>query len=60
MTEPPDNDTRALTVRCPTCKAAVGVPCTRRIYRHGWSYHLTRIDKAARREYRDQERRART
>ncbi len=52
MTTTPGDDrntTLVLTVTCPTCKAAVGVPCRRRIYRHGWSYHLTRIDKAARR-----------
>ena len=42
----------ALTVSCPTCKAGVGVPCTRRMYRDGWLYHLRRIDKAVRKEER--------
>jgi hypothetical protein len=47
-----ETDRREWSVSCPTCKAAAGVPCTRRVFRDGRAYHLTRADKAARAEQR--------
>jgi len=42
----------------PDGKAAAGVPCTRRAFRDGRAYHLTRADKAARAEQRRKRRAA--
>lgn len=40
-----------LTIRCPTCKAAIGVPCVTTRKRYPW--HVSRQDRAVRLENTD-------